>query len=189
MLFSASEEEEEKKKDLFFLDAGSDKTGQYTKDDRTSMPFDSTPVLHSETYWLNHFRAGNSFFFFFFNCVNFVFSTLRVSLCHHYSILRTGNILCYLKKDYEYNYSTRITRHTRVQTFVVSLAIHIKITGWNANSSEIHPAGGGDVFPPKALHYSRDSGFWWTAWRHPPLPDPQCINLTWYTQPISQPFL
>lgn len=56
MLFSASEEEERKKKKkktfFFLLDAGSDKTGQYTKDDRTSMPFDSTPVSGQRTQFL-----------------------------------------------------------------------------------------------------------------------------------------
>lgn len=49
MFSTASEEEGEKGLFFFFLDAGSDTAGQYTKDERTSRFFDLNPVFHCET--------------------------------------------------------------------------------------------------------------------------------------------
>ncbi len=50
MFFTASEEDEYGgKKGFFFVDAGSDTAGQYTKDERTSKSFGLNPVFHCET--------------------------------------------------------------------------------------------------------------------------------------------
>lgn len=96
-----------------------------------------------------------------FVSVSLCFS-LSVSFCHHYSVLHV-KIICIIEKTTN-SIIERLTWHAWVLQFVVLLTIHMEITAWNVNSQEIYTAKEIKrpmaVFPPKALHYSRDSLQW-----------------------------
>lgn len=186
MFFVAPEEEERKgKKTLFFLFffffAAS--AGQWTKDENFRDPWilrQSHCGTSDGTVWrpmprlLHRSRECLAF-----EKWNPCFST------NHYSVPYV-KIICLILKTVDANIE-HPTRHIWVLQFVVLLTL--KTTDWNAHALEIHTASKikkpKAVFPPKALHYSRDSLLWVLGKQHgnslPSLIDDVYIWHIWYT--------
>lgn len=88
-------------------------------------------LLHRAKSFLAEFCLCKSMF-------QLVFSTMRFSFCHHYSVLHV-KIICIIEKTTN-PIIEHLTWHAWVLQFVVLLTVHMEITGWNVNSHEIYTA-------------------------------------------------
>lgn len=87
-------------------------------------------------------------------------------------------------KNYEYHYRTPNQEHLIP---ICNIALYPHENKWLKCKFLRESYCNGKTCPRLYIHLRHCiihkivcSGFWWIEWKHPPIPDRQCIKLTWY---------